>query len=159
MGTGPFDRNTGGVNLSNTILKNLFCGTSTTNTWAPTGGTSLSITIPFNLRLMGTAGSDTANGTQLSAGSGYSTGGVVMGTSSAANFTISNSVISSANAQSWTATGTWATVNGIEIWDSSGTAQRMLQSGNSTFNAITGIASGDTVTFAAAAITYDGTAW
>jgi hypothetical protein len=156
VGTGPFDRNTGGNNLTAKLLTNIFC-TSTATIFTPgTGGTAMAVTLPFKARLMGTAGSDTANGTELSASTGYTAGGTTMGTTA---FSYSAGVISSANAVSWTAGGTWGTVNGLEIWDSAGTPLRYLQTGNSTFSAITGITTGDTVQFPAASITYDGTAW
>lgn len=156
MAVGPADRNTGGNNLVSKILSNIFC-TSTATTFTPgTGGVSpWAIVLPFKARLMGTAGSDTANGTELSA-SGYTAGGTSMGTTA---FSYAAGVISSVNAVSWTATGTWGTVNGLEIWDSAGTPLRYLQTGNSTFSAITGITTSDTVQFPAASITYDGSGW
>lgn len=119
------------------------------NIAAPTAPTS-----PLHLRLMTANGSSTSAGTELS-GTGYTAGGATMGTPSfGAN---SSGVSSSANAVSWTASATWTTVVGVEVWDTSGTPKRLLW-GALTAN-ITGVVSGDTVQFAAAAVTADASAW
>lgn len=119
------------------------------NVAAPTAPTS-----PLKLRLMTANGTSTAAGTELSA-SGYTAGGSTMGTPS---FGASSAgVASSSNAVSWTASGSWTTVTGIEIWDTAGTPKRLVF-GALTAN-ITGVVSGDTVQFAAAAITADASAW
>lgn len=119
------------------------------NVAAPTAPTS-----PLHLRLMTTQGSNTSNGTELSA-TGYTAGGSTMGTPSfGAN---SSGVSSSANSVSWTAGGTWTTVTSVEVWDTAGTPKRLLQ-GALTAN-ITGVVSGDTVQFAAAAVTADASQW
>lgn len=119
------------------------------NSAAPTAPTS-----PLHLRLMTANGSSTASGTELSA-TGYTAGGATMGTPSfGAN---ASGVSSSANSVSWTAGSSWTTVVGVEIWDTAGTPKRLLW-GALTAN-ITGVVSGDTVQFAAAAITADASAW
>lgn len=162
MAVGPFDRNVSANNLSNKVLTNIFVATASPNTWNPTGGVNLTVTPPFLLALMTTAGTDTGNGTEATTSNspGYHTLAAGGGSPATVAFTCSASVLTSSSAQSYTATGTWtSSIAGIEIWDSAATKLRYLQSGNSTFNAITGIASGDTVQFPAGSITYDGTGW
>lgn len=159
MATGPFDRNTSGNNLSNKLLQAVFCSTTTfTITPGTSGGSAFTVTPPFNLALMTVAGSDTANGTEATTVNcpGYTP---LSSSPKTVSFTISNSVLTSSSSQSYTATASWSSIVGIEIWDNAGTKLRYLQSGNSTFTNITGVANGDTVQFASAAITYDGTGW
>lgn len=161
MGNGPFDRNTSGNNLVNWTLQAIFCVTATTTYTPGTGGPSAkTVTPPFKLALMTAAGTDTGNGTEATTGNcpGYAT----LAGGSAPSVTFSSpaaGVLSTSNSQSYTATGSWTTIAGIEIWDNAATKLRYLQSGNSTFSNITGIASGDTVQFASAAVSYDGSAW
>lgn len=130
---------------------------STTFTITPGtgGGSAFTITPPFKLRLMTTVGSNTANGTEATNVNcpGYTAGGVSMGTT--AFGAPSSGVSSSSNSQSWTASGAWATINGIEIWDSAGTPLRWLQG---SITAVT-LANGNTLTFAAASITADVSQW
>jgi hypothetical protein len=57
---------------------------------------------------------------------------------------------------SWSATGTWQTVNAIEIWDSAGTPLRWLQG---SITAITGVVNGDTVSFAIGSLTINASQW
>ncbi len=114
-------------------------------------------TQPLHLRLMTAQGSNTSNGTEATAGNcpGYTALGVTMGNPSfGAN---SSGVSSSSNAQSWTATGAWATIVAGEVWDTAGSPIRLLQGALST--SISGIANGDVVSFAVAAVTADITAW
>jgi hypothetical protein len=125
-------------------------------------GSAGTITQPYTLRLMTAMGSGNGNvngtnGTQLSA-SGYTAGGNTLG-ASAPFGTISSSTAtaSNANSVSWSATGTWSTVVGIEIWDSAGTPLRWFQ-GTTTSN-ISGVVNGDTVQFAAASITLNASGW
>jgi hypothetical protein len=119
------------------------------NVAAPTAPTS-----PLHLRLMTANGTSTAAGTELSA-TGYTAGGSTMGTPS---FGASSAgVSSSSNAVSWTAGASWTTVTGVEVWDTAGTPKRLLF-GALTAN-ITGVVNGDTVQFAAAAVTADASAW
>lgn len=115
---------------------------------APTFPTAL------HLRLMTVVGSNTTNGTEATASNcpGYTAGGVVV--TFGANAT---GVSSSSDTPSWTATGAWATIPGLEVWDIATTALRWLQ-GALTAN-VTGVSTGDTVQFAAAAVTADGSGW
>jgi hypothetical protein len=64
-------------------------------------------------------------------------------------------VSASANAQTWTATGAWSAIVATELWDSAGTPLRWLQ------GAITSVtlANGNTLSFAAGAITADASQW
>jgi hypothetical protein len=141
----------------NMLLTNFFKTTTSTTITAGTGGTSWTITLPYHLRLMSAQGSNTSDGTEQANGNGYVTGGSTLGSPFAG--TVSGGQFTNANAVSWTATGTWspATQTAIEIWDTSGTPIRYLQ-GALTSN-ITGVANGDTVTFAAGSITVNASAW
>lgn len=149
------DRNTGGNNLVNKLITNLYC-TSTATTFTPgTGGTAMAITLPYKLRLMTAAGSNTANGTEAS-GNGYTAGGSTMGTT--AFGAPSGGVATNNNAVSWTASGGnlgGAALVGIEIWDSAGTPLRYLQG---TITSVT-VATGNTLNFAAGSITIDASQW
>jgi hypothetical protein len=148
------DRNTGGNNFVNWLLQAIFCLTATTTYTPGAGGPSAKIvTPPFLLLLMGTAGSNTANGTELSSANGYTTGGKTMG--SPAFATPAAGVIASSNAVSWTATGAVGPILGMEIWDSAATKLRWLQG---TITSVT-LANGNTLTFPAASITGDGSQW
>jgi len=146
--------------LVNTLLTNLY-KTSTATTFTPgTGGTAFSITLPYRLHLMTAVGTESSAGTELTTGNGYTsgfnaTGGSSLGTTFAG--TVSAGQFSNANAVSWSATGSWTTVTSIEIYDSASTAVRHLW-GTLTAN-ITGVASGDTVQFAAASITVNASQW
>lgn len=148
------DRNTGGNNLVNWILQAIFCLTATT-TYTPGagGGSAKTVTPPFLLLLMGTAGSNTANGTELSSANGYTTGGKTMGSPAFGNPVAG--VISNSNAVSWTATGAVGPALGMEIWDSAATKLRYLQGGITSVT----LANGNTLTFPAASITGDGSQW
>jgi hypothetical protein len=160
VGNGPIDRNASGNNLSNKVLQAIFVSTTSfTITPGTGGGSAFTITPPYLLALMTTAGTDTGNGTEATTVNcpGYTT--LAGGSAKSVTFSITTSALSSSNAQSYTASGSWSTIVGVEIWDSAATKLRYLQSGNSSFTSITGVASGDTVSFASAAITYDGTAW
>lgn len=112
-------------------------------------------TQPLHLRLYTAAGSETASGTEATGTNcpGYTAGGASMGaTAFGAN---SAGVSSNSNAISWTATGTWANIVAVEIWDTAATPVRLLWGTTSTIS----VANGDTLTFAAAAITADASAW
>lgn len=147
------DRNTGGNNLVNKLLQAIYCLTATT-TYTPGagGGSAFAVTPPFFLRLETAQGSNTANGTELSA-TGYTALGNTMG--SPAFGTPAAGVIASANAVSWTAGAAWSAVVAVSIWDSAATKLRYLQ------GAITSVtlANGNTLNFATAAITADGSQW
>ncbi len=142
-------------NRVNWILSAFFTA-STTATFTPGtgGGSALVVTPPYHLRLMSAAGSNTSNGTELTTTGGYTAGGASLGSvfcASAASGQQSNS-----NLVSWNATGTWATVVGIEIWDTAGTPLRWLQG---TITSITGVVNGDTVQFAVGSITLNAAQW
>lgn len=144
--------------LVNFLLGALYRVTATTTYTPGTGGPSAwVVTPPFHLRLMSTQGSNTSNGTEQASGNGYSTGGSSLG-SQFAN-TVASGAFTNLNAVSWTATGTWspATQTSIEIWDTASTALRYLQ--GALTSSITGVANGDTVTFAAASISVSAAAW
>ena len=135
-----------------------FFTASATATFTPGtgGGSALVITPPYKLRLMSANGSpiNTTNGTELAGTGGYTTGGSSLGTVFCAAPTAG--VMSNSNAVSWTATATWSTINGIEVWDSASTALRWLQG---AVTAISGVVNGDTVQFAISSITVDGSQW
>ena len=133
-----------------------FFTASATATFTPGtgGGSALVITPPYKLRLMSTAGSNTANGTELTTTGGYTAGGSTLGTTFCA--APSGGTQSNSNAVTWSATGTWQTVNAIEIWDSAGTPLRWLQG---AITAITGVVNGDTVSFAIGSITINASQW
>ena len=106
-------------NRVNWILQAFFTASATTTFTPGTGGGSaMTVTPPFKLRLMSATGSNVANGTELTTTGGYTAGGASLGTTFCA--APSGGTQSNSNLVSWTATGTWATVNGIEIWDTAG---------------------------------------
>lgn len=120
------------------------------------GGSAFTITPPFLLALLTTNGSNTSNGTEAltSSSPGYvqlSAGG------KSVTWSYSAGVITTTNSQSYSATGTWQTITGAEIWDSAGTKLRYLQGALSAN--VTGVVSGDTVQAATGAITADASAW
>jgi hypothetical protein len=119
------------------------------------GGSAFIITPPFHLRLMTAQGSNTSSGTELTGAAGYTALGSTLGTTFCA--APSAGTQSNSNVVAWSATGTWTTVTAIEIWDTAGTPLRWLQ-GALTSN-ITGVINGDTVQFAAGAITLNASAW
>lgn len=140
----------------NALLTNLYKTTSNTVITGGTGGTTQTVTVPFKLRLYGTAGSETATGTELSTANGYTAGGVAQTTASPLAGTVSGAIFSNASVFTWTFTGTISTVNGIEIWDSSGTPVRHLWG---SVTAITGLASGDTLQYPAGSVTANASNW
>lgn len=114
-------------------------------------------TSPLHLRLMTTTGSNTASGTEATSGNcpGYTATGATMGTPSfgaAASGSVTNG-----NSVSWTASGSWATINGVEIWDTAGSPVRLLQ--GSVSPAITGVTTNDIVQFAASSVTANAGTW
>jgi len=147
------DRNVSGNNLVNKLMQAIYCLTATT-TYTPGagGGSAFAVTPPFFLRLETVQGSDSANGTELSA-TGYTAGGNTMG--SPAFGTPSGGIVASVNAVSWTAGAAWSAIVSVSVWDSAATKLRYLQ------GAITSVtlANGNTLNFAAAAITADASAW
>ncbi len=139
----------------NWILQAFFTASATaTFTPGTGGGSALVITPPYKLRLMSAQGSNTSNGTELATTGGYTAGGASLGTTFCA--APSGGTQSNSNLVSWSATGTWATVVAIEIWDSAGTPLRWLQG---SITSITGVVNGDTVQFAVASLTVNASQW
>lgn len=145
-------------NRVNALLQGIFTA-STPTTWpmGTGGGSSIVLTPPYFLRLMTATGTNTSNGTEATSGNcpgytanGSSLGSSALGTPSGGSQTNNNSV-------SWSATGSWTTITGIEIWDSNSTKLRWLQ--GALTSSITGVANGDTVSFAAASITANASSW
>lgn len=118
------------------------------------GGAAPTFPTAIKSRLMTTVGSNTANGTEATSGTcpGYTAGGATMAFGSNSSGSSSNT-----GTTSWTATGTWTTVTGIELWDTAGTPLRWFQ-GALTTN-ITGVVSGDTVSFAASSVVLSAASW
>lgn len=143
----------------NWILQAFFTASSGPVTFTPgtSGGSAWVITPPFKLRLMTSQGSNTANGTEATSGNcpGYTAGGSSLGSSAFA--APSGGQSSNNNSVSWSATGSWATITAIEIWDTAGTPLRYLQ--GALTSSITGVANGDTIQFAAGSITCNASAW
>lgn len=143
--------------LVNALLSNLLRGTAAA-TWNPAGGTSLTITPPLHLRLFQVAGTESATGTEQTGTNGYVTGGSTLGAPSAN--VLASGATANTNQVQWTATGTWANgTYGIEIWDTSATPVRILWGALTSAIAPNVVVSGDTVTFAAGAITISGATW
>ncbi len=145
-------------NRVNWALQAFFTGTTTvTFTPGTSGGSAQVITPPYSLRLMTAQGSNTANGTEATAGNcpGYVANGSSLGASAFAAPSAGQQ--SNNNAVSWSATGAWSTITSIEIWDAAATKLRWLQ-GALTSN-ITGVANGDTVQFAVGSITCNASSW
>lgn len=118
------------------------------------GGSAPTYPTALKLRLMTANGSNTGNGTEATSGNcpGYTAGGVTI--TFGAN---ALGVSASSDTPSWTASGSWSTVPGCEVWDIAGTPLRWFQGALSA--SITGVGSGDTVQFASAAVTADASAW
>ena len=145
-------------NRVNAILQALFTSSTTfTITPGTGGGSAFTITPPYKLRLMTANGTNTANGTEATAGAcpGYVATGSTLGATFCA--APASGQQTNSNAVSWSATGAWSAITGCEIWDSAATPLRWLQ-GALTSN-ITGVANGDTVQFAAGAITVNASQW
>lgn len=142
----------------NSIIQALFTSSTTfTITPGTSGGTAFTMTPPLKLRLMTATGTNTSNGTEATAVNcpGYTAGGSSLGASGFA--APSGGSQTNNNAVSWSATGSWATITGIEIWDTAATPLRWLQ-GALTSN-ITGVANGDTISFAVGSLTINSSAW
>ena len=142
------------------ILQAVFSATATGGSLSPAtgGGSGFAISPPYHLRLMTTAGSNTVNGTEANSTNcpGYTAGGSTLGTQFCA--APSGAVQGNSNAVTWNATGTWTTVNGIEVWDTAGTPLRWLQ--GALADPVSGVVNGDSVTFAAgSSITLNAQSW
>lgn len=116
----------------------------------PTSGTKTigtkTITAPIAIRLMTANGSATANGTELTSGGSYVAG---TGLSIGANWAAPSGTSQSTNAAVSQANMPAATIVGVELWDASGTPQR-IEFGSMT-NKTT--QAGDTLTFTSGAVT------
>lgn len=112
----------------------------------------------WHLRLMTAMGSNTANGTEATAGNcpGYTAGGVAMTAWTAITGTTAN-ISGPPSAVSWTATANWTAIAGIEIWDTAGTPLRWFQ-GALSGGSVT-INNGNTLQFATSSVSLNGTAW
>jgi hypothetical protein len=141
------------------ILQALFSATATGGSLTPGtgGGSGFVITPPYRLRLMTAMGSNTSNGTEATGVNcpGYTAGGSSLGTQFCA--APSGGIQSNANPVTWNATGTWTTVPGIEVWDSAAVPLRWLQGAVSS--PVSGVVNGDSVTFAAAAVSLNAASW
>jgi len=110
------------------------------------GVTSLAATTaPIKIRLMTVMGSAAVNGTELASGGSYVilTGLSPLTMSAASAGSSSNSAISQANMPA-------ATIAAIEVWDSAATPKRQMLG---TLTTARTTVAGDTLSFAAAAIT------
>jgi len=142
-------------NRVNSIIQGLFTSSTTFTTTPGTGGGSAYIvTPPYHLRLMSAQGSNTSNGTELTTTGGYTAGGATLGSTFCG--APSGGSMTNSNLVSWSATGTWATVVAIEIWDTAATPLRWLQG---SITSITGVVNGDTVQFAIGSITVNASQW
>jgi len=143
----------------NSLLQALFSATATGGVLTPGtgGGSGFAITPPYHLRWMTTAGSNTANGTEATNVNcpGYTAGGSTLGSQFCA--APSAGVQSNVNVVSWSATGTWTAVPGLEVWDTAATPLRWLQ--GTIANPISGVVNGDSVIVAAGALSLNGSSW
>jgi hypothetical protein len=112
----------------------------------------------WKLKLMQAVGSNSANGTELTGATGYTTGGNTMTAWTSISGTTAN-ITGPPVASSWTNSGggAWTAVAGIEIWDTAGTPLRWFQ-GALSGGAVT-VNAGNTLQFAIGAIGLNGTAW
>lgn len=141
----------------NSLMQALWTSSTSFTVTGGTGGGSFTVTPPFHLRLMTTTGSNTSNGTESTSGNcpGYTAGGSTLGTTFCA--APSGGVSTNSNSVTWNATGTWTTINGVEVWDTAGTPLRWLQ--GPVTSPISGVVNGDSVSFAAASISANASTW
>jgi hypothetical protein len=141
------------------ILQALFSCTATGGSLTPGtgGGSGFAISPPYHLRLMTVAGSNTSNGTEANGTNcpGYTAGGATLGTQFCAAPVAGTQ--SNASTVTWVATGTWTTVNGIEVWDTAATPLRWLQ--GTLAIPVSGVTNGDSVVFSAAAVVLNAASW
>jgi len=135
------------ANRATSLLNSILCG----STWpvVPAG---------WRLRLMSASGTNAANGTECTAGNcpGYTALGAPMTAWTTISGTTAN-ITGPAAAVSWTATGGWVPVTGIEIWDTAGTPLRWMQ-GALSGGPVT-VNNGNTLQFAIGSVGLNGTAW
>lgn len=81
---------------------------------------TLTVTGPVKCRLMTANGTASSNGTELATSAGYTAGGI----SAQLTASASAEAVSNATAIAWTNMPA-STVVGVEIWDSTGTPQRI----------------------------------
>jgi len=147
--------------LVNKILSALYTSsTAFTITPGTGGGSAFTVTPPFHLRLYTVTGTETATGTENTAGNspGYTALGSTLGSSAFGSF--SSGASSNVNLVTWTASGTWTGgVAGIEVWDTAGTPVRYLWGALSTGIGASVVVSSDTVSFAVASISVSGATW
>jgi hypothetical protein len=130
------------------------------NYWYANSGTAPpASTPPFHLRLMTAMGAGNgnvsgSNGTEATGSNcpGYTALGNSMGSSPTfSTFSATSpAAIVNNSAVTWSATGTWTSIPGIEIWDNAGTPLRYMQ--GTVTSAITGVVNGDSVQFAASSV-------
>lgn len=131
------------------------------------GGSIMTITAPYHLRLMSAMGAGNgntsgSNGTELTSGNspGYTALGQTMGSSPTFATFSAGASTGNSNSVTWTATGTWTGgVLGIEVWDTAGTPLRWLQGTLTTSIGTSVVVNGDTVSFAASSIVPNASAW
>jgi hypothetical protein len=141
------------------ILQAAFSSTATGGSLTPAtgGGSGFAISPPYHLRLMTVAGSNTVNGTEANGTNcpGYTALGSTLGTQFCA--APSAGAQSNSNPVTWNATGTWTTVNGVEVWDTAAAPLRWLQ--GTLGNPVTGVVNGDSVQFAAGSVILNASGW
>jgi hypothetical protein len=137
---------------------------SIVNYWFANASAPPAFTTPFNLRLMTAMGAGNgnvsgSNGTEMPTEYGYTLLGSTMGSNPTFS-TFSNTspaAVVNNTAITWAATGTWPSIPGCEIWDNTATKLRYMQ--GTVTSAITGVVNGDSVQFAAGAISANFSGW
>ena len=132
-------------NISGAAIVNALLDALHPSTGTATVGTK-TITAPIKVRLMTANGSDTAAGTELTSGGDYVAG---TGISIGSNWSAAASKSKSTNATVSQANMPACTIVGVELWDSSGTPQR-IDWGSMTSKTLQ---AGDTLSFTSGAIT------
>lgn len=116
-----------------------------------TKGGSVTVAAPVKLRLLSAVGDNDSNGTEITAGGGYSSGGVQVDNKFAYAAAVSGRGSVTTNADVTVTNMPACTVKGAELWDSSGTPKRLAQgalAANKT------VAAGDTFTIKAGSLTF-----
>jgi L-alanine-DL-glutamate epimerase-like enolase superfamily enzyme len=130
--------------ITTTVVNGILTALHPTSSTATIG--TLTITYPISVRLMTANGNAGTGGTELGSGGDYV---AATGMSVAGNWATASAGSQSTNAAVSQANMPAATVVGIELWDNSGTAQR-LEYGSMTSKTTQ---AGDTLTFTSGAIT------